>query len=187
LFDVNPLPTVVSGTPAGATGCVTSEGAWIKTIAADAHQGWRLVSKAMGTGLKPQLTGVWIGKSWQPALYALRYPMDDQAVEVQFPSTTSAYGWMGRGLRARLRSGTLRIGLTTTDDEAALEYHILSRYAAGRPMWLCWAKTDAPWRAMLVTCPPGARLNLVRDPAWHPLLRAIEIPFIEEQPMAVAA
>lgn len=187
IFDINPLPSVAGGTPAGSVGAVTSEGAWLKTFGADAANGWRLTSKAMGTGLKPQLTGVWIGKSWQPSKYVVRFPMEDQGTDVQYPVSASSYGWMGRGLRARPRSGTIRIALPTYDDETALEYHIMSRYASGRPMWLCWSKTDAPWRTMLVTCPAGTHLNPARDPSWHPLLRSIEIPFVEEQPMVVAA
>lgn len=182
VWDVNPIPSVAGGTPAGASGCVTTEGAWIKTWDADASYGWQLVSKAMGSGLKPLLTGVWIGKSWQPTQYLLRFPLEDQHHVVQYAASTSPYAWQGRGPVAQLRQGTLRLGLPTYDDEAAYEYHIVMRYLTGRPMWVCWQKTSAPWRAMLVTCPPGAAVNWVRDPAFHPLYRAVDIPFIEEQP-----
>jgi len=182
LWDINPLPTVAGGLPAGGAGCVTSEGAWLKTATAEAAHGWQLVSKAMGAGLKPQLAGVWIGKAWRPAQSIVRFPLEDRSVAVTYESTVSPYGWAGRGQVARVRTGTLNLGFADEADEIGFARHVETLFVAGWPMWLAWQVGSAPWRALLVRFPEGADLRPVVDPSWHGVYRSVSVPFVEEQP-----
>ena len=183
LWDVNTIPTVVGGRPSEAYGCVTDEGAWLKTFTVDAANDWRVTSKAMGSGLKPQITGLWLGRSWQPSEYVLQYPVEDRGFDVSYATTTSPFGWVGQGQRAKPRSGVLRIGLPTYADEAGYERHIEQLAMQGYPFWLCWQKDTAPWRAILARIPDGARVSLRVDTSWSAIYRMADIPFVEEQPL----
>lgn len=181
VWDVNTIPTVVGGRPSEAYGCVTDEGAWYKTFTVDAANDWRVTSKAMGSGLSPQITGLWLGRSWQPSEYLLQFPLEDRGYGLTYPSTRSPYGWVGQGLRARPRSGTLRLGLPSYADEYGYERHIEQLALNGHPFWLCWQKDTAPWRAILARLPEG-RYSLRVDPSWSAVYRTVEIAFEEEQP-----
>ena len=178
------IPSVIGGLPAGALGCVTTEGAWLKTFTEDLNTGIRLTSQAMGAGLVPQLVGVWVGLAWTPSASVTRHPMMDETFRVTFSEATSPFGWSGRGQRARVRQGSCTIAFADLDavsaDEILLRYH-LDLYAAGHPMWLCWRKTDAPWKAMLVACPNDAVIDWRYDVDWA-FRRQVTIPFMEESP-----
>jgi hypothetical protein len=184
LADVNTIPLVVGGRPSEAYGCVTSEGAWLKTWTVDAHHDWRLTSKAMGSGLKPQITGAWLGRAYTPSVRVLRSLEEESGFEVSFAETMSPFDWQGRGQIAALRSGQLDLRLTTDADEPLIRYHVLNLYKRGFPMWICWRTTDSPWNALLAVCPQGARLSLDYDAAWPiPGGRRIVVPFVESQPL----
>jgi hypothetical protein len=182
IWDINAIPYAVGGLMSGPNGCVTSEGAWLKTHAADGHNGYELLSKAMGAGLQPQITGLWAGKAFQPSQFMLQFPVEDQKQTVQFVSTKSLFDWRGKGQIGKARRGTLRIALPNEDDEEHIEYHVLNLMARGFPAWICWQRESAPWRSLLVGLDEGADLDFKRDPSWHPLYRSIAIPFVEEQP-----
>lgn len=180
--DINTIPLVVGGLAAGATGCVTDEGAWWQLFDAEANHYWRVTSKAMGSGLKPQITGLWIGKAWQPTEYLLRFPLEDRAFDFTHDVEVSPYGWAGKGQVARPRVGTLRLGFPSEADEDLYAYHIESLAMRGFPFWLCWQKTAAPWRALLVRLLEGSRPSAPRDPSWHTQLRSVDLAFVEVEP-----
>lgn len=183
VWDVNTIPTVVGGRPSGSYGCVTDEGAWIKTFTVDAANDWRVTSKAMGSGLKPQITGLWLGRSWQPTEYVLQFPIEDRGYDVTYATAISPFGWVGQGQHAKVRAGTLRIGLPSFADEYGYARQIEQLAMQGFPFWLCWQKDTAPWRTILARIPDGARVSLRVDPSWSTVYRTAEIPFVEEQPL----
>jgi hypothetical protein len=182
LADVNTIPLVVGGRPSEAYGCVTDEGAWLKTVTVDAHNDWRFTSKAMGASLKPQITGLWLGRAWTPSEHLVRFPLDDRGFALDYEATVSPYGWKGRGQVRRPRSGVLRLGFPSQADEGMYAYHIESLALRGFPFWLCWQTDRAPWRAILASIPEGTVIRAPVDPSWHSIYRSVEIPFIEEQP-----
>jgi hypothetical protein len=178
VFDCT-VPSSASGTPAGANGCLTDEGAWLKTFTVATARYFRLTSKAMGAGVVPQLTGVWLGQAYQPTDDVLYYPLDDDRYDLAFEALTSPYGWAGRSRVARVRTGTVSIKLMGTSDEAQLRADIMGLYARGFPAWICWKKTDRPTAALLGRVPAGS-LALARIDAWP--FRTLDLPFVEEQP-----
>jgi hypothetical protein len=185
LFDVNTIPLIPGGRPSESGGCVTSEGAWLKTVTVDAHHDYQTTVKAMGSGLKPQITGLWWGRSYSPTVRVLRSIEQESGFDVSFEDTRSPYGWQGRGQIAAPHSGSLDLRLTSDYDEPAIRYHVLNLYKRGFPMWIVWRKTDSPWNAILATCPKGARLSLDYDQAWPiPGGRRIVVPFEETQAAA---
>lgn len=184
VFDVNTIPLVSGGALDGAMGCVTREGAWLRTFAADGAYGMRLLSKAMGSGLLPQLTGVTLGLAWTPTSRVSRLPLQDNAASIQFTESVSAQGYRGRGPLARLQAAEVTFRFTALEgasaDELLLDYH-LDLYERGNPAWICWRRTSEPWKAMLVAIPTGASVRRIVDESW-PLRRQVVLPYLEEQP-----
>lgn len=183
IWDVNTIPLIPGGAIDGSVGCVTDEGAWLKTSSSDAHSYVRVTSKAMGSGLKPQITGLWVANAFVPSNKTSRFPVQEESFDVSFMQSKSPYGFQGRGPIATGRSGVLTLRLTSTFDEPAIRYHVLNLYKRGFPMWICWRKSDAPWRALLATCPPGARLAFEQDADWPWPFKKITIPFEEAEPV----
>jgi len=183
VFDVNTIPTVPGGRPSEAYGCVTDEGAWLKTFTADAFYDWRVTSKAMGAGLKPQVVGLWVGKAWQPTEYLLQLPLETRGYDLSYVTAVSPYGWRGKGQRAKPRSGTLRLGFPSFADVIMYERHIEDLALRGYPFWLCWQKDTAPWRSILAELPEG-RTSLTVDTGWSAVYPTVEVSFIEVEPAA---
>jgi hypothetical protein len=181
VFDVT-LPLVPGGQPGDALGCVTDEGAWIKTFPTEAAYGWRLTSKAMGAGIVPQLTGVWLGLAWQPVNLLLNYPSQDEAYAVASASTVSPYGWRGRFRPAVARSGQLVIDPGDEAEFDLIRYHLLGLMGVGGfPAWICWDRASGGRKAFLGSLPDSTTLDLsrVKESAY----RRLTLPFLEEQPL----
>lgn len=176
VFDIT-LPTVPGGQASGALGCVTDEGAWFKTFPADVHNDWRLVSKAMGAGAVPQLTGVYLGMSWQPTTYPLVYPLEGEALDIQMTEDKAPSGWTGRSRPALPRKGVAHFKPGDQNDYDHFRYQALGLYAHGQPAWICEQSADRPWRAMLVRCPSGL-LGWPRALDWP--FHTMDMPYEEE-------
>lgn len=176
LFDIN-LPQVPGGALSGAAGCLTTEDAWLKTVTADAHHGYRFQVRSLGAGVTPQVVGLWLGTAWAPST-GIVTAYEDRIFAVEAPESVAVSGWRGRGRAARPRSGTLSLRPRNEDDYDHIQFHIFDRYMRGFPMWLVFASTDSPQDAMLVQCPNttldwGLRLS-------YPY-RALDVPFVESQ------
>lgn len=173
------LPSVPGGAPAGGPGAITEEGAWIKTFAPELAYDWRLYSVAMGAGIVPQLTGVWLGKCWQPTDWLLELPTQDETIGVQFLETKSPFGWSGRTRYVRGRQGTLIIRPGNENDYDMIRWQVLTLFAGGYPAWLIHDAVDGGPKARLIACPTG-ELDFGRR---RGIRREILIPFVEEQPL----
>lgn len=172
------IPTGLGGSPSGALGCVTDELAWWKLFSFDAAQYWRTVFKAAGAGVTPQISGLFLGKAWQPTEAQLFFPVDDEGYRVQFNETTSPYGWVGRTRPAVFRHGMLVVKPATDLDYDFIRWQVLGLFAAGFPAWICHDRVDGGRRALLARCPSGD-IDWGRKRDWP--TRGINIPFIEEQ------
>lgn len=176
------IASVPGGVMSGAYGAITSEGAWLKTVSAvGGYAAYRLWSDAMGAGITQRITGLWMGTAWQPTGRVVTYPLEDDSYDIRYEVTESPSAWAGMGRIASPRVGVVRLTPNGDNDASMIRWQVLGLYARlGQPAWLCWQKTDAPWRAMLVRCPPGA-MRYALDSS-RPLDRVLEIPFIEVQP-----
>lgn len=73
------IPASPSGLATDANGCVTTEGVWWKNFTPASFQYWKVVSKALGAGVSPIITGLYLGLSYRfpeymdgPAAYDYR-------------------------------------------------------------------------------------------------------------------
>jgi hypothetical protein len=174
------LPTVPGGALSGAGGALTDEDAWLKTFTPDAHDSWRLVIGAMGAGVVPQISGLWLGKAWQPTVTLLRNPLDDETIAIGGAVSQAPSGWEGSAKPSLVREGTLHIRGIGDDDYDMIRWQVMGLYASGAPAWICTRKSEQPWRAMLAQCPKGLMAWLRDDLSWMHS-RTLDIPYRECQ------
>ena len=180
VFDVT-IPLVPGGQPADALGAVTDEGSWIKTFPPEAAYGWRLTSKAMGAGVVPQLTGVWLGLAWAPTQFLINYPVADETAQITSQTTVSPAGWRGRQRPAAVRAGEITIEPGDDTDYDAIRYQVLGLLGKGGfPGWLIHDRIAGGRGALLVALPESTRLDFGRT-KWP--FRKLTVPFEEEQPL----
>ena len=165
-----------------ANGVVTEEGAWLKQFAAPPSPQlyWRISIPALGAGLVPQIVGLWLGASWQPAHYlGLPYDDDGQQLILEQSDPTQA-GWRGAGLAARGKDGELSFALAGEAEYATARYHVRENFhGRNRPMWILHDGTGRAERAVLAVPPPG-RLSFRFDAGWHS--RQAIVAWVEHEP-----
>lgn len=176
------LATVPGGAIDAGLGCVTDEDAWLTTFAADAFHDWRLVVKALGSGVVASVGGVWLGLAFQPTNRHSAPGREDENTALSIASTRTPYGWQGRDRPAAPRSGTLHLRERNTQEEDMLTWHVMGLWVKrGAPAWLVHQRTDRPARALLAHVEPGLLAwddNLLQ---WPDGLRVANIPWTEDQ------
>ena len=178
VFDIT-IPKVPGGTPAGAVGCVTDEGAWLKTFTPDAFHAWRLWSAAMGSGVTQQITGIHLGLAWAPSTVCT-LEWQDEVLEMASLEARAPSGWVGRSAPSTGRVGSLIFKPRNEADYAMIRWQVMGLFAHGFPAWLCFGKTDYPQRAMMVELVPGTLdWSLRMDYPY----RQLAIAFRESQPV----
>lgn len=173
------IPVVPGGTLDGGLGALTDENAWLKTFSLDVASGARLTSKAMGTGLVPQITGFWLGKSWRPAQAEVFYPDTSEQFQIGVQEVETLFGWKGHNRPYVRRQGAIVIKQFTDADNDMIQWQVLGLFARGWPAWLVFDRIDGARRAMLVRCPAGL-LGWLQN-QFVPL-HELTIPFEEVQP-----
>ena len=145
-----------------ALGVRTEEGAWLKRFALRAGKQWRLYVPAMGTGLKPQVVGLYLGCSL--ALEYFDRPFQDDQDELVGATVESDAGWLGRSRSIQRRAHELEVKLPSFAAYDQVRYHLQGHFGKGRPMWLLHDLDQAD-RAVLVVRAPGT-LGFGFTPGW---------------------
>lgn len=177
IFDVT-IPTVPGGQPGDPLGCVTDEGAWVKTFTAAAAYGWRLTSKAMGASIVPQIAGLWLGKAWQPVNVLLNWPLPDEAIRYAAAASASTYGWRGKATPTRPRFGQLVIEPGDENDYDAIRYQIVGLMARAYAAWIFPSRQLGATRGILAGLPDAADLDFA---ATQYPYRKMTVNYLEEQ------
>lgn len=134
----------------------TEEGAVVVPFALQAYPYWRLVISAMGSGLKPQVVGLWLGASFAPAKEPLK-PWDDEGRQLVFSETLSPSLWAASERKAQRKSneGTpMMVRLADEQEYTKARYHVGSLVWRGHVVWYI-PDTDQAERAWLGTAPAG--------------------------------
>jgi hypothetical protein len=132
----------------------TFEGAFVCTF--DLHAGtyWRLYVDAMGAGLVPEITGVWLGLSFAPSIGPLLAGYDDEAGSRSVSEVMTTALWAGTGREARRLAPSLTYRMRDESEWSAVRYHA-GLYHDGHPMWVVQDDSQAE-RAFLARMPSGA-------------------------------
>lgn len=175
------LPTVAGpGQLDNSLGVRTEEGAWLKRFPTVPAREFRLTIPAMGTGLVPQIVGLWLGLSWATPHPDL--PTASGQADVLGEEAASEAGWLGRGALTERRAGGFGIRLATPFDRDVARYHLEGHYRAGRPMWLV-EDDELAERSVLALVPLGP-LGIRRELRWFN--GEVVVPWVEHQPRRVA-
>lgn len=171
------ISSVASTDLTATNGASTEEGAWGKTFTGTAGTWHRLLVPAMGTGLRPVVVGLTLGTAYQPSFFY--NPFNEDRKSLGGNSTVSEWGWHGNGPRPRIRQGELNLKLADATDYTNARYHLDQLYAAGRPMWTCFDRTQAD-RTFLSRFPDNGVLDLGFGRDWFP--RSGSVPYEEWEP-----
>lgn len=178
VYDITLPVNPGTGHPDDALGVRTEEGAWIKRfpVRVGAYRRWRI--PAMGAGLKPDVTGIHPGRSWQRARYDTPYDAETDVFQVVERSAPS--GARGRGRPALPREGAIRFEFSTLEDWTDFRYHILTLFGRGAPMWILHDPAQAD-RAVRAIRPVDSRIQMVSEKEWLGFLRG-SVPWVEHEP-----
>jgi hypothetical protein len=135
VFDIT-MPAVSSpGSLSNGLGVLTEEGAWVKSFDVRASLEARLYIDAMGAGLKPQIPGLYFGKSI--SVPYLDKPWSEDMDTMFVSEATLESGWTGRGPITQRRGGTITLKASSFDNyDDELRYHFQGRFGSGAPMWI---------------------------------------------------
>lgn len=176
VFDITPPLTPGAGSVDDALGVVTSEGAWLKRVATVGDYAGRIRIPAMGAGLKPSVTGLWVGLSWTPD-FILR-PWAPNKTTLQGEWTELSSGAVGRGQLVPRREGMLQLQMPDLFLGEQGAYH-LAVIDSGAPFWII-PDVERADRAFLARRRPDlAGLGL--EPNWF--YEQGQIPFVEVAPL----
>jgi hypothetical protein len=137
------IPAVAGGLPGDANGCLTTDGVWWKTFAAQNFRAWALKLPAMGAGIAPKVTGLYLGVGYRFPEFLDAPGAYDYRTKVVFQRNEMSKG----GVRSTSRPLNFRqLRLQLQMDSAAYpgfdaEVRRMSNY--GAPMWFCLDDTDA--------------------------------------------
>lgn len=131
-------------------GAKMEDGAWCRSFSSRVATYWRLRIDAMGSGLKPEIVGLYLGTSWQPNLL-IDTPWGWGDSQLQSDRVTSDAGWRGRSNFSEARRRTFTVKLSSFSEFSSARYHTRGLYWRGDPMWIWPDETQAErgWCAMV--------------------------------------
>lgn len=177
------LPVVTTpGSPlAESPGVLTEEGAWGLRLSRTFHgTSFRFFVPAMGAGLKPEIVGIYVGRSWR-LVHAQQWPTDHGKPELIYQEVISPEAWAAPGDVAKRDRGELNIQLDSFEEYALARYHIEQLFMARKPMWLVHDDDQAE-RSVLTYAPPGVA-GFGFEAGWFP--QQGRIPWVEHEPRLV--
>ena len=174
------VPTVTSpGRIDEPNGVVTEEGAFLVRFTPQAYRYWRLTVPALGSGIRPQIVGLWLGLSWSPDYFTR--PWAEDMAEVIVQEQSSDIGWVGQTAPQPRRSGTLGFQLRDDWSYELARYHIQGQWIGRRrPMWIVMDAEQAD-RAVLAMADLGVTGFRFDDAAW----RNAQIGWREHEPLSI--
>lgn len=160
-------------------GAKTEEGAWLISFDLEVGLYWRVYIDAMGSGLKPQIPGLYLGLSFSPAVKPQR-PFDDESRRLEFRELRSPSLWVGASRKAQRREVVHHLLLTSDAEYDQARYHFHSLYWRGDVMWNA-ANVDQAEKAWLAYAPSDLH-SAVASPDFR--WRRIDLALLEHEPKA---
>lgn len=147
------VPSNTSPNQRLSDGARNTEGAWAIHFDSRVATYWRLRIPAMGSGLKPEITGLYLGNSWQPVFHsATPFGWGDKAR--QFDQATSDTGWQGRVNTREPKTRAYPMKLSSFSEYSIARYHTDGLYWEGEVMWI-WPDETQAEKGWLATAPAG--------------------------------
>lgn len=161
-------------------GVRTEEGAHVQRFPMREAKYWRLSVSAMGSGLKPQIVGLWLGMAIELSKLP-DMPFSEDVHDLVQQVMESDLGWIGGTKAVQRRSGTLSIRLDTQIEYDSIRSQVQGLFGAAVPTWLV-VDSDQAERAMLVRRVPGSAFGFGYSADWWNLRRG-QMAFVEHEPL----
>lgn len=156
----------------------TDEGALLWWLGLQSGYAVRFYVDAMGAGIRPELVGLMVGKSWTPGHAVIKPEVMPQTTflseETRTPQAQSAGSEIGRFASARVR-----MRMASWSEYATARYPFEALYFSGKPMVWLW-DDGAAERAVLSRVPPG-RYGFQNPTDQY--LPELDIPIAETEPV----
>lgn len=177
------IPSTIGGLLTDTNGAVTNEGAWAKTFTAQQRLWWRLRIPAMGANLRPQITGLHVGLSFQQ-LRSLPFPYSDSEVDLFRRQVESSAGRIGRSFTYKRRRGTVVVRSDSDAEYTGTYYPWLEQLFRDKsaPAWLL-LEPSTPFKDLLQVLSADAAwaFSVDYDTWTFPLA---SIPWVENAPLS---
>ena len=136
------------GLPTDANGCVTAEGAWVKEFTALTGRVLAFTMPAMGAGVAPVVTGLYLGTWYRFPEYMNAPFSDDYDTDVVVQTSKLSRGAL-RVLARRLNFRRIALNIDFESTEyAAFDSQIRPMLRYGQPWWVCFDDSDATHASM---------------------------------------
>ena len=175
-----PTVTVAPSNLNTAPGVLTEEGAWLRRFPTRVYRYWRIYVPAMGTGLRPQITGAYLGLSWEPEfLQAL--PFTYGARNLIYTESESDTAWVGSSRPAQRYETDIVLKMESWDEYDLARRHIEQGTWRKRHTWYVPNQARAE-RSWLGVAPPG-KYRFEKAKGWgFPVAR---FPLVEYEPKLI--
>ncbi len=160
-------------------GAKTTEGAYVISFPYHVAKYWRVFVAAMGAGLKPQIPGMYLGKSFAPTNNPPR-PWDDEPTKLAYESIQSDVLWTASSRKAKRREASVQMFMDSDAEMDKARYHFRSLYQRGDLMWYV-PDTDRAERAWLAEAPPGSDSQVYGTDFGN---RIVSVAMVEHNPKA---
>lgn len=176
------IPAIAGGLPTDANGCLTPDGVWWKTFPSATQLSWVLEVPAMGAGLAPIITGLYLGKSYRfpeyldgPAAY------DYRIKQIIQKNDTSRRGIRVKRGIINYAEVDLAVKLDGTDFDA-FNAQVRPLFFSNHPWWFCLDDSDVTGAGLMRLFQlPG---ETTYDPIPNPVHREIRFLLEEVAPSA---
>jgi hypothetical protein len=176
VFSITMPSATAPGSVDDPSGIRTEEGAWLKRFPLRSAKYWRVNVAAMGSGLKPQIVGLYLGLAYAPPIP--RFPWEEESDELVGDESMSDAGWIGTGRVANRRVGSLPLFLESESDYdfARLWFH--GFYRLRSPIWMTVDDAQAD-RAVCAVRPKNVMGWRIND-TWT-TTRQAQVDWIEHE------
>lgn len=179
------VPSSPGGLPTDANGCLTADGAWWKTYTpVSPKRVQSLVVNAMGAGLAPIVTGLYLGTSYRFPEYWNAPASYDYGTQVKYMRNEISRG----GVRSKSRPINLdKIALDLeldAADYAAFDVELRRLLRYGQPWWFCLDDSDATGAGLMRLFQPSQDVDY--EPKVNPVHREIRLELEEVVPTLYA-
>jgi hypothetical protein len=174
------IPTTPGGLPTDQNGCLTPDGVWWKTFTPSAKRVPSFTVLAMGVGLAPIVTGVYLGTSYRFPEYLNAPAAYDFGTQVTYKRNELSRG----GVRSKSRPlnfDRLQFSVDLdSGDYAGFDVQVRNLLRYGQPWWFCLDDSDAPGSGLMRMFQSAQ--DIAYDPRVNPVHREIRFDLEEVIP-----
>lgn len=178
------IPSSPGGLPTDPNGCVTPDGVWWKTFTGQSFRVQSLVVGALGVGLAPVVTGVYLGNSYRFPEFLNAPASYDYGTQIKYKRNELSRG----GVRSKSRPinfDRLQFSIDLdSGDYIGFDAEVRRLLRFGQPWWFCLDDSDATGSGLMRMFQSAQ--DIAYDPRVNPVHREIRFDLEEVIPTLYA-